>query len=340
MAIKALIFPVLGALMCIGAIGCGEKSHPPETHYWNAEVLVPFGHRPMPSPDGQWIAFGGTGDSSGIWVLDRLTSDLVRLTDNAHPHRWDYQWTDDSGGLVFGGAGESGTTTSGIWYVTCPDGSIMLLFSFGSDPTVSGDTVCFAGNSTSSSEAGIWLVGLHSPQFFRLRETGTAPEFSPSGLSIAYLLPISNAFPELHIMSSAGTGDQMLANDIISQEWLDNGSLICTQSDGVGSDLVKVTIGPSPQIIILASGASQFAISATDNLIVFQAEEHGQSLGLHVTSPSGGQSTSIRPSGAYPQFLPSIGGDNQTRIIYEDLDGIVLASSSSGSTPQPVGLNP
>jgi dipeptidyl aminopeptidase/acylaminoacyl peptidase len=340
MVIKPLIILTLGALMCVGIAGCSGKSSPTESHYWNAEVLAPFGHRPMPSPDGQWIAFGGTGDSTGIWVLDRSTGDITRLTDEMNPHRWDYQWTDDSQALVFGGAGESGTLTAGIWHVTYPGDAIMRLFAFGSEPTSHGDEVCFAGNSTVADEAGIWLIGIHSLQFYHIREEGTSPKFSPSGLSIAYLLPIANGFPELHLMSIEGTNDQLVANDIIGQEWLDNGTLICTQSGGVGVNIIKVEIGPSPQISFLVTGGSQFTVSAVHNKIAFQSEESGHSLGLHISSASGGQSNAIRPSGAYPQFLPADASDNVIRVVYEDSNAILMASSSSSTSPMSAGLNP
>jgi hypothetical protein len=342
MGTKPLVILALGSLICAGVTGCGGGGSTSESHYWHTEVLAPFGHRPMPSPDGQWIAFGGTGDSTGIWVLDRNTGDIIRLTDVAHPHQWDYQWMGNSQALVFGGAGESGTPTAGIWYVTCPEGVLTQRWQFGSDPdpAPSGEAVCFAGNSAASDEAGIWLVGIFSPQIYHLRDEGLSPKFSPSGLSIAYLLPIVNGFPELHMMSSEGTGDQLLANDIIGQEWLDNGTLICMQSGGVGVNIVKVDIGPSAQVSFLVVGGSQFALTDINNLIAYQGEENGQSLGLHVTTTSGGGNKPISPSGAHPQFLPSIALDDAIHIAFEDTDGIIMASSSGSLSPISAGLDP
>jgi len=327
----------------LGMIGCGGNGGGEEAvGYWHAEVAIPFGHRPMPSPDGRWIAFGGTGDSTGIWVFDRDTNEITRLTDSFHPHRWDYCWMPNSQALVFGGAGESGTPTAGIWQVTCPAGVITQLWQFGGDPdsAPNGQLVVLAGTSTQSDESGIWAVGVSVPQIDRLTQAGTHPRYSPSGGLISYTLPMETGFPELRVMSQDGSNDRAVADDILCQEWLDNTTLICTSAQGANVSIVRVTIDLTPQTSVLLTGGSQFAVLNAWGLIVFQREEGGESLGLHLTTFSGGGSKPIRADGSYPQFLPLDTVSGAIDIVLEDTDGILIASSASGSSPAPLGLNP
>lgn len=342
---QAWSFPIccLCLAILLGIAGCGGNGGGEGgVQYWHAEVVVPFGHQPMPSPDGRWIAFGGMGDSTGIWVLDRDTNAITRLTDSAHPHRWDYRWMPSSQALVFGGAGESGTTTTGIWHVTCPAGVITQLWQFGGDPdpAPNGQLVVLAGTSTQSDEAGIWAVGVSVPQIDRLTQVGTHPRYSPSGLLISYTVPIGAGFPELRVMNQDGTNDRGVTNDILSQEWLDNATLICSSAQGGVVSIIQVIIGLTPQILPVVQGGSQYAASNDLGLIVFQREESGESLGLHLTTLAGGGSKPIRASGSYPQFLPSSATSGAIDVVFEDSDGILIASSTSGASPAPIGLDP
>ena len=140
------------------------------------------------------------------------------------------------------------------------------------------------------------------------------------------------------MMSSSGTGDQFLANDITDHDWLDNATLICTQCGGVGLNIVKVEIGPTPLLSILVVGGSQTALGS--DLLVYQGEENGQSLGIRVTTTTGGGNKPISPNGSYPQFIPTNSLDDMIHIAFEDTDGIIMASSSIMPQSQSAGLNP
>jgi hypothetical protein len=324
LAQRFLVFSTL-PIIALGCIGCGGGGggNENETHYWNTEILVPFGSHPMPSPNGQWIAFGGTGDSIGIWVYDMTQDTVVRLTDGTHPHRWDYRWMPDSQTLVFGGAGEFGTATAGIWLVSCPQAILTRASEFGGDPDPdpSGQSVCFAGISSEDEESGIWVIGILIPQIDRLKPNGEHPRFSPDGNWITYLIPSIPGAPELHIMNHLGGNERFLIDSIMTQEWLDNETLICLSPGDIEVDIVKVTAGATAQVSNVAHGGSQFDLCQTEDMIVYQSEENGYSIGLAVTSSLGSGNRLIVPSGAYPRFFPGSGD-----IVFEDSGGILKAS--------------
>jgi hypothetical protein len=317
---------ILAIVVAIGFNGCsngGDNHH--EVNYWNTDVLVPFGHRPMPSPDGNWIAFGGTGDSVGIWLYDTILGVITRLTDDTHPHRWDYQWLPNSLSLVFGGAGEYGTATAGIWQTDFTQGILTRVCEFGGDPDPSpnGQTVCFAGLTTESNASGIWVVGITVPQINRLKSEGEHPRYSPDGNWITYLVPTSYTGFDLHLMNQTGGSDRVLADSIISQEWFDNQTLICLALGDDEIRIIKVTVGVIPLTTNLVIGGSELGISDSQDMIVFQLEENGHSLGLAITSSLGGGNKRILPSGAYPQFR-----FGTSDIVFEDTEGIVTATAS------------
>ncbi|KPL07957.1 hypothetical protein AMJ86_02345 [bacterium SM23_57] len=335
--------PVLFVLIALGGVGCdGDDNGGSGAGYWATEVLVPFGHRPLPSPDSRWIAFGGTGDSVGIWVLDRNNNEVIRLTDDTYPHRWDYRWMIDSQGLVFGGAGESGTATAGVWQVTCPGGTVTQLWQFGGDPdpAPSGEAVCFAGLSSASEESGIWVVGVVTPQIYRLQEEGINPRYSPMGYFISYLLPTGYEGPELRVMTSEGANDQLLADNILSHEWVDNETLICEAVGLFAVDIVKVEDLLSPQINTLVEGGSQVALFELGDLIVFQKEENARNIGLCVTTSAGGGNKEITQSGAYPQFLVINTAPEASHVVFEDTGGIIIGSASGGTSTNSLSMNP
>jgi hypothetical protein len=247
----------------------------------------------------------------------------------------------DSGGLLFGGAGESGTETAGIWQVTCPGGDITRLWEFGGDPDPvnNGNSIVFAGISTQSIEAGIWTLGILLPELQRLAEEGERPRFSPNGEWVAYLYPTIVGASDLRMVSRLGGDYRTIADHIISHEWLDDNTLICLEAGEGQVNIVKVTTGLTPETSLLIQGGSQFGLDPNSDLIAFQNEENGQASGIHVTTSEGGGSKPIVASGAYPQFLPTENPPSATSIVFEDTGGIWMATSGGASTA-PFGINP
>ena len=333
-----IVVPLL-IIIGVGLIGCdGDDNGGGTAPYWHTQVIVPFGHLPIPSPNGRWIAFAGTMDSTGIWAFDRTSGDVIRLTDETHPHRWDYRWLPNSDGLVFGGAGESGTETAGIWMVTCPDAVITRLGLFGGhpDPMPSGEGACFSGLSTESDESGIWTVGLTAPEYYRLSETGDYPRYSSLGFSIAYLRPTDYGDTELRLMSHEGLNDRLLTVDVVDHQWVDEQTIICTAVGYSGVDIVLLDIDVNVQSHTIIYGGSQVDMADVIDLIVFQNEENNRNVGLFVTTSAGGGSKAILGSGAYPQFLPGT-----INIVFEDTGGILIATTPDSIPEQPsMGLNP
>lgn len=336
MVILLLILTGVGLIGCDGGDGGGPAP------YWHTQVIVPFGHLPIPSPDGRWIAFAGTMDSTGIWVFDRNSGGVIRLTDDTYPHRWDYRWLPNSDGLVFGGAGESGTETAGIWMVTCPGGVVTRLGTFGGhpDPMPSGEGVCFSGLSTESEESGIWTVGITSLEYYRLNETGDYPRYSPLGFSIAYINPTDFGDTELRLMNHEGFNDRLLIEGVLEHQWVDEQTIICTAVGLFGVDIVvdivMIDIDVSVQSNTIIQGGSQLDVADVIDLIVFQNEENNRNVGLFVTTSAGGDSKAILGSGAYPQFLPGT-----VNLVFEESGGILIATIPDSIPQQPsLGLNP
>lgn len=333
---KAVI-PLL-IILGVGLTGCDGDDGGGPAPYWHAQNVVPFGHLPIPSPNGHWIAFAGTMDSTGIWVFNRTSGNVIRLTDNTHPHRWDYRWLPNSQGLIFGGAGESGTETAGVWLVSCPSAAISRLSTFGGhpDPMPSGEGVCFSGLSTESEQSGIWTIGLTTPESFRLCETGDYPRYSPLGFSIAYLKPTIYGEIELRAMSHEGLNDRLLTEDVIDHQWIDEQSIICTAVGYSGVDIVLLNIDVNVQSHTIIYGGSQLDVADVADLIVFQNEENNRNVGLHVTTSAGGGSKAILGNGAYPQFL-----SGTTNVVFENTGGLFIATTSDSIPEQPsLGLNP
>jgi hypothetical protein len=338
-ALAAKIVALIPIIIGVALIGCdGDDNGGGSPHYWHTQNIASFGHLPIPSPNGRWIAFAGTGDSTGIWVFDRNSGDVIRLSDNTNPHRWDYRWLPSSGGLVFGGAGESGTETAGIWMVSCPDAVITRLSIFGGhpDPMPSGEGVCFSGLSTESEQSGIWTVELTTPEYVRLSENGDYPRYSPFGFSIAYLKPTESNNTELRLMSHEGFNDRLLMDSVLDHQWSDEQTIICTAAGSFGINVVMLEVDVSAQPSTIINGGSQVDIADVFDLIVFQNEVNHRNVGLHVTTSGGGGSKAILGSGAYPKFLPGT-----INVVFENTGGIFIATIPDSIPEQPsFGVNP
>jgi hypothetical protein len=185
---KASFFCILSLALLV--VGCnGEDDNAPQPNAWEARHLWPHGARPVSPSVGEDVLFMQEEAPSGLYLL--RDSVATHLNSNGPAVQPDYSWSNDGSRYCFSSPGLSGEGLTGIYYAAPMANAIFhKLWDRGSHPRfLPGDTmiVC-AGPEDGSDADGIWQIHVADLTRTRLAERGVAPEVSPDGRKIAYLV--------------------------------------------------------------------------------------------------------------------------------------------------------
>ncbi len=205
----------ISALLCAGCKS-DEENHSQVRELWST------GSYPVPSRADERVLFMQEQSPAGLYVLNGDHADQVPL--GALAVRSDYVWTRDASRIAFSVPGASGGEFSGIWISAAGNPlSVHRIWDRGSHPSfypVETRLVC-AGPEDGSADEGIWQLDFTGTERARLAEHGVAPEVSPDGLLIAYLLTTGGSQGRTLVVLHRDSHElDTLAVNVLRHSWL------------------------------------------------------------------------------------------------------------------------
>jgi Tol biopolymer transport system component len=292
---------------------------------WESSRVLDFGQRPIPSPDGQMLAFASEETQShaaGIYLMRQ--GSVIQLTDGSPPHSWDYTWSPDSRYIAFSAPGQPGTESAGIWMIDMETGELQQLWDRGSAPSWDSEDPNFlycAGPEDGTENEGIFRINLSFSTRIRLYEQGKAPRMSSDRKWLAFQIPRSDTqTPGLFLLSMDSLKGELIAYSVGDFCWLFDSRQIVYESVGGGSvDLFIVSVNAPhlPQLLVAQAAAP--ASFVQENTVVFVRLSGDESVGIWTLSVEAENPQSLNSTGSRPQ--PSSDGGS---IYFDDLDGIYV----------------
>ncbi|RJP81440.1 MAG: hypothetical protein C4524_01765 [Candidatus Zixiibacteriota bacterium] len=329
MGIKRILLPPVVAAGMILLASCGGGGGTTDPGIPVSEQIADFGNRPRWSPDGQRLAFAGTGADLGLWVWNRGTLALTRVTDEDHPHLYDYRWSPDGQKLAFGGAGAPIENTSGIFTVNADGSGLVRWHATGQDPDwdPDGSGLVFAENDAAAGLAGVFRLTFADTSVTRLTFTGLAPRYSPDGSRVAFReLAVSDTLAyRLKVMDPAGAAASTVADTCVTFDWTqDSDALIFSYGSYnpytyvLDTRVSRVSAVGGP-VIKLLSSAMDPSVSADRVLYVAL---YGDLIdGIYSAGLFGGDIAIISDTGYQPAVTP-----DGSAVAYTRNNGIWMAN--------------
>ncbi len=322
--IRGILLSLL--LMVSAFIGC-TKSEEDETagEVWERIHVLDFGQRPIPSPDGQMLAFASeetASHSAGIYLMRE--DSVIELTTGAPPHSWDYTWSSDSHYLAFSAPGQAGTEMAGIWMIDIETRNLQQLWDRGSapswDPEDSNVLYC-AGPEDSTDNEGIFRISLNPSLRIRIYEQGKLPKMSPDGEWLAFQVAQSGTQTHaLFVISMDSLKGEPVAFSVGDFCWMPDSRQIVYESIEGGSpnlSVASVSVPHLPHLLISQAWAP--AAFPQENRVVFVELSGDASAGIWTMDAGGGSPTPLTATGVRPQPSP----DGRS-IYFEDEGGIYV----------------
>ncbi len=180
------------------------------------------GSYPVPSPADERVLFVQEQSPAGLYVLNGDHADQVPL--GALAVRNDYVWTRDAARIVFSVPGDPGSENSGIWISANGNPlNVQRIWDRGSHPSfypVEERLVC-AGPEDGSADEGIWQLDFTGAERARLADHGVAPEISPDGLLIAFLVTTGGSEGRTLVVLHRDSHElDTLAVNVLRHSWL------------------------------------------------------------------------------------------------------------------------
>jgi Tol biopolymer transport system component len=180
---------LVATLLLLGLSSCNKNPSPSGPDLPPAGQIASTGSLPRWSPDGQKLAYGGSGSSAGIWVWDQPSGNAARIVDPTHPHNYDYRWSPGSDKLAFSGAGATIDSTSGLFTVNANGTELTRHHPTGKTPDwiPDGSGLVFAEEDFQSGTVGIFRFSFLDSSMTRLTNSGINPQVAPNGTKAIYL---------------------------------------------------------------------------------------------------------------------------------------------------------
>lgn len=209
------------AVLCMSC----KKDEEDHTH---VRDLWSTGSYPVPSPVDQRVLFMQEQSPAGLYVLNGDHADQVPL--GALGVRNDYVWTRDGSRIAFSVPGESGGEHIGIWISANGNPlNVYRIWDRGSHPSfypVETRLVC-GGPEDGSADEGIWQLDFTGSERARLADHGVAPEVSPDGLLVAFLLTTGGSEGRtLVILHRDSHVQDTIAVNVLRHSWLGDSQTI------------------------------------------------------------------------------------------------------------------
>ncbi len=305
--------------------GCSEDEEIPATKSWELARVVDFGQRPVPSPDGDLLAFAAEGTpnhTAGIYLMRADT--VIQLAAGSPPHSWDYVWSGDAKYLAFSAPGEVGTENAGIWMIDVETLELLQLWDRGSAPTWEPDdsnVLYCAGPEDGTDNEGIFRNSRSPSTRIRIAEQGRAPEVSPDGRRIAFQISqVGSQGWSLHSLTMDSLTEELLAFFSGSFSWAwDSQQIVYEFTEGGALDLYAVSVTSPHSPHLLAIGASMPAAFLQENCAAFVKLSGASAAGIWTIPVTGGGAQQLTATGTRPQ--PTSDG---SRIYFDDEDGIYI----------------
>jgi len=303
----------LGVLALLALTSCQKSSNEPSSPFPQTQQIASYGSLPRWSPDGQKLAFGGDGAQMGIWVYNRSTGSLTQVTDADYPHLYDYRWSNSSDQIAFGGAGASIENTSGIFTVGLDGSDPVRWHETGHSPGwIPGDSgLVFAEEDPQSGNYGLFKLIFADTSLTRLTYSGIDPQYSPTGVQIAYrdLLGAGTAVYQLKIMTASGATTNILVDTCANYNWTQGGSTIVFNyaTQRPGTTLIDMWISQVPAIggavTHIVPDAIESSVSSSGR-IVYQSIYGDLSQGIYGINLDGSDLQPISDAGYQPAITP------------------------------------
>jgi Tol biopolymer transport system component len=191
---KLKIHPMLwqfsaAVLLLLVLSSCNKNSSSSGPDLPPSVQIASNGSLPRWSPDGQKLAYGGSGANAGLWIWDQPTGNAVRIVDATHPHNYDYRWSAGSDKIAFSGAGATIDSTSGIFTVNVDGTDLTRRHATGKTPDwlPDGSGLVFAEEDFQSGMVGIFRLNFQDSTLVRVTNSGTSPQVTPNGTKAVYL---------------------------------------------------------------------------------------------------------------------------------------------------------
>lgn len=316
------------SLEAVLLISCGKKAatEPPGPELPPSGKIASFGSLPRWSPDSQKLAFGADGANAGLWVYDRASGNLTKITDSAYPHLYDYRWSPDGDQIAFGGAGAVIENRSGI-YVVSLDGSEPVRWhatGYSPDWSPDGARLVFVEADFQAGHYGLYTLTFADSAVSPIVNEGLDPQYDPGGTKIAYRCPVianQNSVYQLK-MIVIGSAPVVLADTCTHFNWVPDGTAIIFDSfnpSGTGSSEFRINRLTLDSIAVKKLSSSGIQSSVAPGGIAYQKVNGDLSAGVHWMTLSGTSEQQLTETGFHPSLAP-----DGTLVAYAREDGIWL----------------
>ncbi len=251
----------------------------------------------------------------------RLRRDSIICVDGTATHlnpsgpevRTDYAWSPDGSRFCFSSPGEPGSSTAGIYIATRENPtSFTRLWDRGEHPRfIPGNEFILCSGPAGTIEAGIWQLSLAGSAPELVIPAAFAPEVSPNGLRIAYLLPIATLNNQLVVLDRETAARDTLTNNVLNFSWLGDSQTLVFESDSSGSQLIgyiRLELGATPIEVGFGTRPAGFPGSSD---FVYTGLVADRLAGLRIAAP-GRPPTRITIGGTWA--IPA----SATRIVAQD----------------------
>ncbi len=314
------IAQVAALILLLGLLSCGGfDSTEPTINLPPSTQIAASGSLPRWSPDGQKLAYGGSGANAGIWIWEAQSGIATRIVDSGHPHNYDYRWSAGSDMIAFSGAGATIDSTSGIFTVNADGSNLVRHHPTGKYPDwiPDGSGLVFAEDDFQSGTQGLFRLDFSISQATRLTQTGYEPQVSPTGTLVAYRETYITYHPNgyidtlqyrMNVSDLAGLPSSMIADSCLHFVWTSDGNYLIydfTRSGLVsdpGSRICIISAGGGLPTKIVQKGAEP-SVSAGDRLAHRQIDGE-QDLGIYVINLDGSGFEQLSFTGAQPSIKP------------------------------------
>lgn len=236
MSKRSLILLLLAAVL-----GCQHNDDPEPTERWIVTDLHLQGDAPLPNADGSYLAYHCELPQAILKVV-QLDND-AELISIAAPVNTDYSW-DHSGSKI------AYSFPDGRCYVSRIPLSPVTVSMAGFHPRfLNGDSlVVYSGPEDNSQHQGIFIFNLESEERIQINDSGTAPEVSPDGQKIAYLLPVAGTPGRMLVVYHRQTYfTQPLASNVYNFDWLNDSETIVFETLRAGVQTIGLVSFDEPQ---------------------------------------------------------------------------------------------
>ncbi|TKJ40004.1 hypothetical protein CEE37_09720 [candidate division LCP-89 bacterium B3_LCP] len=305
--------------------GTGEVTEGPTWTFATSSIsgvqISSFGSLPRWSPDGDKVLFGGQGVNVGLWVYYRLSGNTEQITDDTHPHRWDYKWSPQSDQIAFGGAGPTSTIQAGIFTVALDGSQPVWWHSTGHSPCwiPDGTGIVFAEEDNQSATYGLFQLNFVDTSLVQLTGSGIESQFNSTGTRIAFRNPGSSQAYDLKSVSASGGLEITLADNCLHFKWTSDGTTLVYDymSYSMGMTICSVSASGGVPVTLL-TGAAEPSLSST-GILAFHGMSGTESLGVYTVSLYGGIATNRSANGSQPDISP-----DGSLLVYSFNDSIWL----------------